>query len=163
GLVELVRAELAGRALPGPPDDRWWDEIHPLLGAAPPGSFARTREADSWADFRGRRFARSRPAATERVLIVGGAAAVHLLPALEARLPRAEVVLAARESYGAAQEAILVGRFARALDATMVVAVDGRELAGPERPDGWTPEWEWLLASLEAPVGELLARHSGFA
>ena len=152
-------AELRAEARPVLP--RWVEEIHPLLGAAPEGSFARRADADPWTDFAGRRFARRR-GEVERVLLVGGAAAVELAPRIERALgARAELVLAAREGYGTAQEVLLVGRFAPVLAVTRVVAIDGDELAAPAPPeDGWTPEWDWQAAALEWPLGERAARWS---
>jgi hypothetical protein len=159
-LAGAAALEVKGRARPALPD--WIDDLHPLLGAAPPDSFARKADDDPWADFRGKRFAKAR-AAQERVLLVGGADGVRALPAIETKLGGGEVVLAARDGYQAAQETILVARFAPVLAATGVIAIDGDELTGPSRPSGWTPEWDWHEASVASPVGEWLARRSGLA
>lgn len=140
----------------------WLEDLHPLLGAAPPDSFARRADDDPWADFRGKRFTKAR-GAKERVLVVGGTTAADALAAIESKLPDTEVVLAARDGYGSAQEAILLGRFAPVLQATRVIAIDGEELVGPLRPNGWTPEWDWHEAAVASPIGEWLARRSGLA
>lgn len=152
--------EIEGRRIPVRPN--WIEEIHPLLGAAPRDSFAREADADPWADFRGRRFAKKR-SAEGRALLVGGVAAVRLADAIEPRLGPTELVLAAREGFGVAQEAILLGRFAPVLDVSRVIAIDGEELVGRDVLNGWTPEWDWQESAIASPIGELLARHSGLA
>lgn len=138
----------------------WAQDLHPLLGAAPPGSFARAADADPWADLRGKPFARAVPPAG-RVLLLGGSAALSGLVRLEAAVAPREVVCAARESYGTAQEVVVLGRFAPLLGASAVVAVDGEELAAPARPIGWTPEWDWAALAVREPALELVARGSG--
>ncbi len=151
----VALAALLARPLPWPA--RWLEDVHPLLGAAPPDSFAREPDRDPWLDFRGKAFARART--KPRLLVVGGAGAAALAPRLEAALPAVEVVLAARAGYGVAQEAILVGRFAKALAVTEVVALDGDEPA--RLALGWTAEWDGERAAQRAPLGELLARQVG--
>ena len=158
-LGAVAVGEVRGRALPVPA--RWVDEIHPLLGAAPPDCFARQPDADPWADFRGRRFSRHRQAPA-RVLLVGGGAAVRRLDAVESALgPGVEVVLAARDGYRVEQAVVLAARFATALEVTHLLLIDGEELDAPDLPLGATPEWSWHQAALETPLGERAARSSG--
>ena len=160
-----VAATFAGESLVSAPPvlSSWVEDLHPLLGAAPADSFARQADADPWADFGGRRFARAR-GEKPRVLLVGGRAAVALAPRLEAALGgRAELVLAAREGYGTAQELILVARFAPVLSVSSVVALDGDELEATPPFQGWTREWDWQAAATEAPWGVLAAGRSALA
>jgi hypothetical protein len=160
----LVSAAFALEALgrrhaPSRPD--WLEELHPLLGAAPASSFAREADRDPLVDFRGRPFPRRRTGT--RVLVVGGDAAVRLLPEIERALSGAEVVSAAREGFGVAQEAAVLGRFGPAIDPSVVVAVDGEELLSSPSDAGATSEWEWSRSAIDSPIGESLARVSGAA
>jgi hypothetical protein len=159
-VAAVVAAEAYGRAtVPARAD--WMASLHPLVGAAPPGSFPFQPAADPWLDLRGRAFASRRGG--PRVLLVGGASALSAVPAIEPRLAGIELVVAARESYGAAHEAVMVARFASPTGASLVAAIDGEELLAPDRPDGWTPEWDWHDAAVSSPIGERLARSSGLA
>jgi hypothetical protein len=139
----------------------WAADLDPLLGATPKTSFAHELDAEPFLDFRLKPFDRKRPG--RRALLLGGARAFAKLPQVEHALEGAEVVLAAREDFGTVQEAAILARFAPGIAPSLVIALDGEELAGSPRRAGWTQEWDWARASIESPLGELVARVSGVA
>ncbi len=155
GLSTVALAELGARVVVAPPPP-WRDELHLVLGAAPRGSFATAPDARPVRDFLGV------PVGPSPILLVGGAAALGV--AGEQRpVDGQPPCVAARDGYTTLQEVLLVARYAPVLGVRRVVAVDGEELDAPERPPGWTTEWEWHRLAVEDPLGEWAARNSALA